>query len=48
MNLLRSDGSLRVIYIVQRSAVVRFAQERRASLLALLEKMEPDDAESST
>ena len=47
VNLRRPDGSVRVIYIVQRSAVVRFAQERRASLLAMLEKMEPDDAESS-
>ena len=47
VNLLCSDGVLRKIHIVQRSAVVRLVQERRASLLALLEKMEPDDAESS-
>lgn len=47
VNLLCSDGVLRMTHIVQRSAVVRLVQERRASLLAMLEKMEPDDAESS-
>ncbi len=47
VKLLCSDGVLRMVHIVQRSAVVRLVQERRASLLAMLEKMEPDDAESS-